>query len=267
MIINTYMLRDVWEFREFIWSAVKREFKTRWTGTQLGPFWIVAQPLSTIVIFTVIFSNIIRPIMPNYESKFAYSIYLCAGILPFGLFSEILARSVVIFVENSNLLKKINFPKLCLPIFVILSGLINFAIIMGLFIIFLISVSAFPGWIFFSILPVLAVQLLFTIGLGMLLATVNVFYRDVQQSVGILLQFWFWLTPIVYLSRTLPEFARTILLLNPLYPLIQAYQTIFVDRTVPQWLTLVYPLLLGIFFSALGIYVFYKLQGEIVDEL
>jgi lipopolysaccharide transport system permease protein len=267
MITHVWMIRDVWVFREFIWSAVKREFKTQWIGTQLGAFWIVAQPLATIIIFTVIFANIIRPIMPNYESRFAYSIYLCSGVLPFGLFTEILSKSVNIFVENANLLKKINFPRLCLPVIVILSGLINFAIIMALFIGFLLSISAFPGWVLVCMIPVLAIQLLFTIGLGMLLATINVFYRDIHKAVGVILQFWFWLTPIVYVREALPGFARKILQLNPLYYLVQAYQSIFLERTAPQWSPLIYPLILGIFFSVLGIYVFYKLRGEMVDAL
>lgn len=261
------MIKDVWAFRDFIWSSVKREFRTRWTGTQLGPFWLVAQPLATIIIFTVIFANIMRPGMPAHDSKFAYSIYLCSGVLTFNLFSEMLNRSVNIFVENANLLKKINFPKLCLPIIVLLSSLINFAIIMTLFLSFLIITSAFPGWVIFSFIPVLAIQLMFTIGLGMLLATINVFYRDIQQAVSVVLQFWFWLTPIVYIATTLPGMARNILNWNPLWPLIQAYQGIFLDHQQPDWSSLIYPLTLGIIFSLLGVYAFYKLQGEIVDEL
>ena len=266
-MISLGMLKDVWSFRDFIWSSVKREFRSRWTGTQLGPFWLIAQPLATIIIFTVIFANIMRPGMPTHDSKFAYSIYLCSGVLTFGLFSEMLSRGVNIFVENANLLKKIHFPKLCLPIIVLLSSLINFAIIMTLFIVFLIITSAFPGWTIFSALPVLAIQLIFTIGLGMLLATINVFYRDIQQTVSVVLQFWFWLTPIVYIAPTLPDMARTVLNWNPLWPIISAYQGIFLEHQAPDWSTLIYPLTLGIIFSLLGVYAFYKLQGEIVDEL
>jgi len=250
-----------------VWSSVKREFQSRWTGTQFGPFWLVAQPLATILIFTVIFSNIMRPGIPAHDSKFAYSIYLCSGVLTYGLFSEMLSRSVNIFVENANLLKKISFPKLCLPIIVLVSCLLNFAIIMFLFLLFLLMVSSFPGLIILSTLPVLVIQLLFTIGLGMLLATVNVFYRDIQQLVQVVLQFWFWLTPIVYVSSTLPDTAQTILRVNPLWPLIHAYQGIFLEHRLPDWIDLIYPLLLALFFVFWGIFSFYKLQGEIVDEL
>ncbi len=250
-----------------ILSSVKREFQSRWTGTQFGPFWLFAQPLATILIFTVIFANLMKPGMPAHESKFAYSIYLCSGVLTYNLFSELLGRSVNIFVENANLLKKMNFPKLCLPIIVLLSSCLNFAIITALFFLFLILSSAFPGWVILSALPVLAIQLMFTLGLGMFLATINVFYRDVKQTVEVVLQFWFWLTPIVYVGTTLPDAVQRILQWNPLLPLITAYQKICLEHQAPDWTGLIYPLILALLFCALGLFAFHKLQGEIVDEL
>ena len=267
MIISMGMLKDVWTFRDFMWSSVKREFQTRWVGTQFGPLWLLAPPLTTILIFTVIFSNIMRPGMPEGGSRFSYSIYLCAGVLTFNLFSEILNRSVGIFVENANLLKKIQFPKLCLPIIVVVSSVLNFFITMGLFMGFLILAGLFPGGVIWGVIPVLIIQLMFTIGLGMFLATINVFYRDIQQGVQVVLQFWFWLTPIVYLAATLPPWVREILNWNPLWPLIQAYQGIFLKHVLPDWSTLIYPCILGLFLVGAGIYAFHRLQGEIVDEL
>jgi lipopolysaccharide transport system permease protein len=246
---------------------VKREFVTRWIGTQLGPFWLIAQPLATILIFTVIFVNIMRPGMPSHDSKFAYSIYLCAGVLTYNLFSEMLGRSVAIFVENANLLKKIYFPKLCLPVIVMLSSLLNYGVTLLLFTGFLLLAGAFPGGVVLSLLPVLVILVVFTMGLGMFLACINVFYRDVQQVVQVLLQFWFWLTPIVYIPTTLPDRVKGLLDLNPLYPLIRACQGIFLDQSMPDWISLIYPALLGLVFTGLGILAFYRLQGEIVDAL
>lgn len=261
------MIRDVWSFRDFMWSSVKREFQTRWTGTQFGPFWIVAHPLANILIFTVIFAQIMKPSLPNHSSKFAYSIYLCSGVLTWNLFAEMLGRSVNVFVENANLLKKVHFPKLCLPIIVIASNVINFAIVMILFMIFMLIIGAFPGWVILSALPVLVIQLAFTVGLGVLLATINVFYRDVHQTLQVVLQFWFWLTPIVYVPLTLPKAAQTFLDWNPMYVLIRAYHGIFLEQTPPQWPSMVYPGLLAVFFVFMGVFAFHKLQGEIVDEL
>ncbi len=267
MIISMDMVKDVWRFRDFVASSVRREFAARWTGTQLGPLWLLIQPLATILIFTVIFANIMRPGMPAHDSKFAYSIYLCAGILTFNLFSEMLSRCVAVFVENANLLKKIHFPKLCLPVIVMVSSLVNFAVTMALFSGFLLITGAFPGWVILWMVPVVFIQLMFTMGMGMLLACINVFYRDVQQAVQVMLQFWFWLTPIVYLAHTLPGTVQSVMALNPMVPVIRAYQGIFLEHAPPVLSTLVYPLLLGVVFSAAGIWVFHRLQGEIVDEL
>jgi len=266
-MISIGMLRDVWAFRDFMWSSVKREFQSRWTGTQFGAFWIVAHPLATILIFTVIFAQIMRPSLPDHSSRFAYSIYLCSGVLTWNLFSEMLSRSVNIFVENANLLKKIHFPKLCLPIIVVVSSLLNFAIVMSLFLIFLVVIGAFPGWVILSALPVLMVQLAFTVGLGLLLATINVFYRDVSQTLQVVLQFWFWLTPVVYAASTLPGKASVIMAVNPMWPFIHAYHGIFLEKALPVWTEFIYPVALTVFFIWMGIFSFHKLQGEIVDEL
>lgn len=246
---------------------MKREFAARWIRTQLGPLWLIAQPLATILIFTVIFVNIMRPGMPAHESKFAYSIYLCAGIIFYNLFSEMLNRCVGVFVENANLLKKIYFPRLCLPVIVMISSLLNFVVILLLFLGFLVLARAFPGWVILSALPVVVILVVFTMGLGMLLACINVFYRDVQQMVQVVLQFWFWLTPIVYVPAALPERVVSFLHWNPLFPLIRAAHDIFLEQALPNWLSLLYPGVLGLCFTGLGVLAFARLQGEIVDAL
>ncbi|MBS4162552.1 ABC transporter permease, partial [Klebsiella pneumoniae] len=130
--------------------------------------------------------------------SFAYSIYLCSGVLTWGLFTEMLDKGQSVFINNANLIKKLSFPKICLPIIVTLSAVLNFAIIFSLFLIFIIVTGNFPGWLFLSVIPVLLLQILFAGGLGMILGVMNVFFRDVGQLVGVALQFWFWFTPIVY---------------------------------------------------------------------
>ncbi len=266
-MISMGMMRDVWSFRDFMKSSVQREFQSRWTGTQFGPFWIVAHPLANILIFTVIFAQIMKPSLPHHSSKFAYSIYLCSGVLTWNLFAEMLGRTVNIFVENASLLKKVHFPKLCLPLIVIFSNLINFAIVITLFLLFTLIIGDFPGWVLLAALPVLAIQLAFIVGLGVFLATINVFYRDIHQSVQVVLQFWFWLTPIVYVPATLPGLVSRMMQWNPMWRFVDAYHGIFLEKTLPQWSTLVYPGVLAVFFVWLGIFAFHKLQGEIVDEL
>ncbi len=266
-MISIRMLRDVWAFRGFILESVKREFRSRYLGTQMGFLWTIIQPLAMIVIYTLVFARVMKPSLPGYESRFAYSIYLCAGILTWGFSSELLTRSVGIFVQNANLLKKVSMPKLSLPLIVILSSLVHFAIVMVLFFGFLLLSGNFPGWSVLATVPVLVILIAFTIGLGILLGTINVFYRDVEQATGVLLQFWFWLTPIVYMTNTLPGALATFLEWNPIWPIIRAMHTIFLEGKFPDWISLLYPTILAMGFVYLGMFTFWKLNGEIVDEL
>jgi lipopolysaccharide transport system permease protein len=220
-----------------------------------------------IIIYTVVFANLMKPSLPNHSSQFAFSIYLCGGVITWGLFGEMLGRCVNIFVEHAGILKKVNFPKLCLPIIVLASSWLHFAIVLGLFLSFLLLSGNFPGWVLLSGVPVLIIQTALTVGLGVLLATVNVFYRDISQSVSVMLQFWFWVTPVVYVPTLIPDSARTILEWNPMWSIIRAYQGIFLDQVVPDWATLIYPAVLAVMLSLFGMLAFFRLQGEIVDEL
>ena len=261
------MLRECWDFRGFILASVKRDFVSRYLGTQLGFFWAIAQPLAMILIYSVVFSRIMKPALPGHDSPFAYSIYLCAGILVWQLFSDLLNRSVGVFVHNATLLKKVNLPKIALPIVVALSGLSNFAILLALFLAFMLVISAFPFPAVLALLPVLVLVVAFALGLGVLLGTINVFYRDIEQSTSMLLQFWFWLTPIVYPGRTLPGIFADVLAWNPMRPIVSFTQTIFLDGRIPPWSGLIYPAIVACALLVLAMFAFRKLSGEIVDEL
>lgn len=262
------MLRALWAYRGFVWSSVMREFHSRYRESLFGALWAVANPLAMIVIYTVIFGQLMRPTLPGYEkTPFAFSIYLCAGVITWGLFSEMLGRLNNVFLESGNLIKKSNFPRICLPAAVTLSSLINFGIIFSLYLIFLGVIGHWPGWSFLALIPLLGLQLLFTLGLGIFLGTLNVFFRDVGQFTAVVLQFWFWLTPVVYTLPSLPEDAQSLLKNNPMQPLMAAYQHLFLTQSMPDFLSL-WPLaVLTLLFLLLGAYFFLSRVGELVDEL
>lgn len=261
------MLRTVWSYRGFILGSVKREFQSRYRNSLLGAAWTVLNPLAMIVVYTVIFSQVMKAKLPGVDNSFAYSIYLCAGVLTWGLFAEITGRAQNVFLEHANLIKKINFPRICLPIIVVLNASVNFAIIFGLFIVFLIFSGNFPGAHFVAIIPVLFIQIAFSIGLGIVLGVLNVFFRDVGQFFTVLLQFWFWFTPVVYTASILPQRVQPYLHLNPMTPLIAAYQDILVHAVWPHWSSLLFPAIFGILLCVFGMRLFRKRVGEIVDEL
>ncbi|MEI2415737.1 ABC transporter permease [Orrella sp. JC864] len=261
------MFKAVWAYRGFIKGSVSREFQAKYRNSLLGAAWPVLQPLAMIVIYTVIFSQVMRARLPDATGTFSYSIYLCAGLLHWGLFSEITSRAQNTFIENANLLKKLNFPRLCLPIVVTIGSLVNFAIIFSLFTAFLLITSNFPGIPILGLIPILLVLVTFSIGLGMTLGVLNVFFRDVGQLFGIVLNFWFWATPIVYPISILPNIAQRLMRLNPMANLLEACQTILVQGKWPAWQNLVLPGVLAVAFCLLGFWLFRKHASEMVDEL
>lgn len=261
------MLRSLWNYRGFILGSVQREFQSKYRHSLLGAAWTVIQPLAMILVYTVIFSQVMRAKLPNVDTTFGYGIHLCAGLLTWGLFTEIVGKGQNIFIENANLLKKISFPRMTLPLIMVLNACVNFTIIFGLFLLFLMFSGNWPGWIMLAIVPLLFIQLLFSIGLGMVLGVLNVFFRDVGHFFGIFIQFWFWLTPIVYPVDILPTQARILLSLNPMMPLIAGYQGILVQGRVPDWFSTLVPAILGVLLCVLGSRLFRRHVGDMVDEL
>ena len=174
---------------------------------------------------------------------------------------------VNVFIEHANLMKKTAFPRVCLPAVVSGTALVNLAVIFGLYAIFLLVIGHWPGWLVLASLPLLVVQVLLALGLGLLLATLHVFFRDVGQLMTVLLQFWFWLTPIVYPLQIIPDRFQPLLLINPMQPIIAGYQSIFLNHAVPTWSTLLAPVLVALVCVAGGAWLFLRHADDLVDEL
>ena len=246
---------------------VSRDFRARYLGSVLGATWAVVNPLAQILVYTLVFSQVMRARLPNSEDPLAYSLYLCAGMLTWGYFVEVLLRCQAVFLDQANMLKKVSFPRVALPVYAFLSASVNFSIIWGLFLGFLLVTGRWPGWPLVAIVPLLLVQQVFALGLGLILGVTNVFFRDVAQAIGVALQFWFWLTPIVYPLSAVPERARELIAWNPLYPLIASYQRVVVEHAWPLWNQLWLVGALAIAVVVLAEVVFRHLSGAMVDEL
>lgn len=264
------IVRDVLRFRAFIAGSVRRDIEAQFKGSVLGGAWVLIQPLAMISIYTLVFANVMRNRLAGVESVYGYSIYLCAGLLAWTFFAESLGRLQAVFVANANLLKKATFPRICLPLVALGVTSFNFCVISGLFLLFLLVSGNWPGWVIFGVLPALAVQVLWTLGLGMLAATVNVFFRDVGQMVNVGLLFWFWLTPIVYPAAVLPAWAQGWAWLNPFAVFVHHYQQVFVYARLPEqsaWLALACVALVGLALTWFGWRVYQQRAPEMADEL
>lgn len=260
-------LTAIWSYRAFVLGNVKREFQAKYRNSLLGATWAIVHPLALILIYTVVFAQVMRARLPGVDSHLAYGIFLCAGILTWTLFAEIVGRAQNVFIDNANLLKKLNFPRICLPAIVVLNALVNFGIVFGLFTLFLLSTGHFPGVAYLALFPLLAIHVAFALGLGVSLGVLNVFFRDVGQFFTVFLQFWFWLTPLVYASSVLPASVRHLMALNPLATLAIAYQQVIVGGQWPQWPSVVPVAAVAAVLCLLALHLFKKHSAEMVDEL
>lgn len=266
MILKELLL-TIYRYRGFIVGSVKREFQIRYKMSMLGATWLILQPLSMILVYTLVFSQVMKTRLPGASGVFAYSIYLCVGIITWGLFAEIISRSQNIFIESAGLLKKLSFPRICLPIIVALSAIINFTIIFSLFLVFLMISGNFHFYSIVEIIPLLVIEVAFALGLGVVLGVVNVFFRDVGQFVTVLLQFWFWFTPIVYVLSALPVWAQEILKYNPMAVLVDNFQQVIIHQQPIAWGSVWPVIIAAIILCGLGVHLFRKHAADMVDEL
>ena len=260
-------LQSVWAFRGFIAASVRRDYQLRYRSTVLGFAWNLLQPLAMILIYTLIFSQLMRTRLDGSNNPFAYGIHLCAGIFTWNLFAEIIQRSQSMFLDNANLLKKQRFPRMALPLIVVSTALLNFSIVLLLFLSFLLFSGNFPGIGLWALLPLLAIQILFSMGLGLSLGVLNIFFRDVGQLSNLALQLWFWATPIVYPVGILPSWLLPWMQLNPMYHLVRGYQTIFLSTGTLDWTSLSLLAAASLVICGYALILFRRHAGDIVDEL
>lgn len=261
------MVRSLWSFRGFVRASVIRDLRLRYAGSVLGAIWQVLSPLAMIVIYTLVFSKLMRAKLVGVDDPNAYAIFVCCGLLAWTMFTDILLRSQMMFIDNANLLKKASFPRSCIPAIVVASALANFAIVYGVFLALLAMSGHWPGWVILAIpVPILLLALL-GFALGVLLGIVHVFFRDVGQVLGLVLQMWFWLTPVVYPSNQLPSAYRSLIALNPVTSIVLSLQDVFVRHSWPDWRSLAYPTLLAAALMIASFSAFRRQSPWIVDEL
>lgn len=261
------MFRSLWAYRHFIVSSIRGDFQGRFARSKLGGLWFILHPLAQALIFSIVLSEVLRTRLPEIDNPAAYPIYLLSGIAVWTLFSEILNRSMTVFVEQAPVMKKIAFPRLCLPTIVGATALINHALLLlALFVVFAF-IGHIPGeTILLLPLGVVLIALL-AFGIGVGLGVMNVFSRDIAQVMSIILQLWFWLTPIIYPKSIVPEQFQVALLLNPMVPLVELYQNALLFNRWPDPSLLIYPTVLALAAAAFSLVLFRRASPELVDAL
>ena len=261
------MLLGVWRYRFFILSSIKTEFRAKFIRSRLGGLWIILQPLSQVLIFTFILSAIMTAKLPGIGNRYGYSIYLMSGILGWSLFTEILSRCLTLFIDNANLLKKLAFPKITLPLIVTGSAIVNNLFLFAAIFVIFGFLGHWPGMTLVWLPLVMLVNITLALGLGLLLGVFNVFIRDIGQIVPIALQLLFWLTPIIYIISIIPVQEQHWLVLSPLAPIIASYQDILLYNRSPEWVGLGITALFSGLLLILALVIFRKASPEMVDQL
>lgn len=246
-------------------SFAKRDFKERYVGTGLGQLWYILSPIITIFIYTVIFSDFMKMKLNIIDNSYAYSIYLVPGLLAWTAFSTILMRLSTSFLEKANLIKKINVPMYTFQLSIVITEFFLFLLSIALGIIFLYLVKQPVTLTFLWMIPVMILQTIFVFGLGVILSLFTPFFKDLKEAVPIVVQLWFWMTPVIYMKEMLATKYPMLLVINPFYYFVEIYQDIFVFSKAPSLYSLAVITIMAFVTLAVAGLLYKKMIGTIKD--
>jgi len=213
-------LRELWEYRELVYFLVWREVKLRYKQTMVGAAWALIQPLFTMLVFTIFFGKLGK--LPS--DGVPYPVFSLTALVPWTFFTNGLSQSSNSLVGNANLITKVYFPRLAVPIAAVLSGVIDFAIAFALLVAMMAWYGVTPSAALLWLPGFLLLALVTALGVGLWLSALNVEYRDVRFVVPFLTQFWMLATPIAYSTSIVPEQWRTLYALNPMVGVVEGFR-------------------------------------------
>ncbi len=243
----------------------KRDFKERYVGTGLGQLWYILSPIITIFIYTVIFSDFMKMKLNIIDNSYAYSIYLIPGLLAWTSFSTIIMRLNTSIFEKANLIKKINVPMYTFQLSIIITELFLFFVSIVLGIGFLLIVNQPVTWFFLWMIPVMILQTFFAFGIGVILSLFTPFFKDLKEAVPVIIQLWFWMTPIIYMKSMIYEKYPLIVDYNPFYYFVEIYQNIFLHSKAPSLDNIIILFALAISSVLIAGFLYKKMIGTIKD--
>ncbi|MDD5368462.1 MAG: ABC transporter permease [Anaerolineaceae bacterium] len=255
-------LRDLWHFRELLYFLTWRDIKVRYKQAILGVAWAVLQPVVNIVIFTFVFGTLLKQ---NQGGD--YPLMTAAGLLPWGLFSGALQRASVSLVANANLLTKVYFPRLIIPISAVLAGLVDFAVsflvVTGLLIYYHTPLTWNVVWL----LPLTMLVVLTALSVSLWLSALNVQYRDVQHMVPFLITTWMYASPVAYSAGLVTgRVARIVYGLNPMAGVIQGFRWALLGDSPPGELFIVSVVMVVLLFTS-GLFYFRRMERTFADTV
>jgi lipopolysaccharide transport system permease protein len=256
-------IRTLMHYRELLYFLFVREVKSKYKQTALGVAWALLQPLTLMIVFTVVFSLFAR--LPS--DGVPYAVFSYCALVPWQFFAGVVGRGVGSLVSNQVLVQKVYFPRELIPLAIVGAAVVDFAIGMALFVGLLWYYGV--AWSVFTLLviPVFLVQCVFIVGLILLLAPMNVFYRDIGFVIPVALQLLMFATPIIYPLSIVPESIRPYYILNPLAGIIDGYRRIFLHNAVPDWPSFAAAAVMSAVIFSLGLLYFKRVEFKLADVL
>jgi lipopolysaccharide transport system permease protein len=262
-------LADVWRYRDLLWMFVRRDFVAVYKQTILGPVWFFIQPLLTTLVFTVIFSGVAKIPTDGMPPMLFY----LAGMTPWNYFAACLNKTSNTFVHNAGIFGKVYFPRLVMPLSVVVSNIIQFGIqfllFLGFFVYYLAGGAALnPHWLLMPALVPALVLLMAALGLGagILVSSLTTRYRDFVFLVGFGVQLAMYATPIIYPLSAVPERFRWLIQLNPMSAPIETFRALFLGGPIP-WPALGISLAITTALLFIGIVIFNKVEKTFMDTV
>lgn len=261
-------LYEILQYKGLIAMFVKRDFKTMYAQTILGPLWFVVHALLSSSIMTVVFGGIVG-VSTNEIPTF---IFYLSGNLIWNNFSGCLSSVSNTFLSNVKLMGKVYFPRLCVPIASVISKQIRFFIQFGVFLVLLLiygmrGMELQFGWELILLPVILLMMMSLALGCGLILSACTIKYKDFSVLIGFMIQFWMYLTPVVYPMTEIPEQWKQIFWLNPMAPILETFRAVWFDTATIPYVHLAASAGMTILLLVAGVHLFYKAQRHFLDTV
>jgi lipopolysaccharide transport system permease protein len=261
-------LSAIWAYRELVYFLTWRDIKVRYKQAGLGIAWAIIQPIMIMIVFTLIFGNLANLKTDSTIPQSYYPVFSFAALLPWQLFQGALQRAGISLVGNANLLTKVYFPRLIIPISAVAAGLVDFffsfLVLIGLMIYFGVKVN----WNVLWLIPLILLALLTALAVGLWLSALNVRYRDVTHMIPFLLQAWMYASPVAYSIDMIPSHGiwRLIYGLNPMTGVIQGFRWALLDGSQPDQIMIVSVVMVFVLLIT-GLYYFRRMERTFADMI
>lgn len=255
-------IKEIWKYRQMIERLVRKDLRGRYKGSVLGFLWTFINPLMQLLVFTMVFSVILRSDIEKYY------LFLFVALIPWNFFSSCLSGGARSVLNEQGLVTKIYFPREVLPISFVTSGFVNmlycFIIVFAVLIISGVHIN--PVALLFLI-PVMLIEYIMALGVAMLTSSVTVYFRDFEHIMGVVGMAWQYLTPVMYPKSWVPESLLPVFNLNPMTPVISAYRDILYSGTIPDLSTLVFAFVFSVIILVVGYITFGVLKKRFAEEM